>query len=92
MLVFVFACRKIKRVLFDPKLHSDPKSLIHNSALLETPNNLQIPLNIKIPIFLENQGKQGYLLGAPERIRTPGTRFRKPLLYPAELQVQKLNL
>ena len=26
--------------------------------------------------------------GAPEGIRTPGTRLRRPLLYPAELQAQ----
>ena len=28
----------------------------------------------------------GFLIGAPERSRTSGTRFRKPLLYPTELR------
>src|SRR5690606_39857606 len=29
--------------------------------------------------------------GAPERTRTPDTRFRKPLLYPAELRARMLR-
>ena len=29
-----------------------------------------------------------HLFGAPEEIRTPDTRLRRPLLYPTELQAQ----
>ena len=32
-----------------------------------------------------------HLFGAPEEIRTPDTRLRRPLLYPTELQAQILE-
>ena len=33
-----------------------------------------------------------HLFGAPEEIRTPDTRLRRPLLYPTELQAQVVRL
>ena len=33
-----------------------------------------------------------YKSGAPEEIRTPDPRFRKPLLYPAELRALKYRV
>ena len=33
-----------------------------------------------------------HLFGAPEEIRTPDTRLRRPLLYPTELQAHVLRL
>jgi hypothetical protein len=35
-----------------------------------------------MPILLHVQGRLLPYLGAPERIRTSDTRFRKPMLYP----------
>ena len=33
-----------------------------------------------------------HLFGAPEEIRTPDTRLRRPLLYPTELQAHAIRL
>ena len=41
---------------------------------------------LKVLKVLSLRGLKVNRSGAPEEIRTPDPRFRKPLLYPAELQ------